>query len=133
MTCKARLQSWKTALTARAKKLGRDIPALRFALKDPQTPWFAKALAVLTVAYALSPVDLIPDFVPVLGYLDDLLLLPMLVWLTIRCLPQDVLERARSQATAINAADRSKKWYYAVPIVLIWILLLLWILKAIFF
>ena len=71
-------------LKARAKKLKTDIPALFLALKDDNTPIIAKIFAGITVAYALSPVDLVPDFIPVLGYLDDVILLPMLVALTIK-------------------------------------------------
>lgn len=81
-----------------AKRIKRDGVTLWFAGKDPRTPWYAKALGVLVVAYALSPIDLIPDFIPVLGYIDDVLLLPVLIWTTIRLLPPEVLAECRSQA-----------------------------------
>jgi uncharacterized membrane protein YkvA (DUF1232 family) len=68
--------------------------------KTPDTPWHAKALGLLVVAYALSPIDLIPDFIPVLGYVDDILLLPTLIWLTVKLLPQSVLADCRIQADA---------------------------------
>ena len=77
-------------LKERAKQLKSDIPAVFLALKDDETPVLAKVLAFLTVAYALSPIDLIPDFIPVLGYLDDLLLLPTLAALTIKQIPLNV-------------------------------------------
>ena len=86
-----RLQVW-------AKRVKRDGVTLWFAARNPQTPWYAKALGVFIVAYALSPIDLIPDFIPVLGYLDDVILLPGLIWLAIRLLPAPVLEHCRSQA-----------------------------------
>ena len=118
-------------LKARAKKLKTDIPALFLALKDKDTPILAKIFAGITVVYALSPVDLVPDFIPVLGYLDDVILLPMLVALTIKFIPQDVLERNRKQAAGMWQKDKPKKWYYAIPIIVIWIIILGLILKAI--
>ena len=118
-------------LKARAKKLKTDIPALFLALKDKDTPMIAKIFAGITVVYALSPVDLVPDFIPVFGYLDDVILLPMLVALTIKFIPKDVLERNRNQAEGMWRDGKPKKWYYAIPIVLIWILIIVLILKAI--
>lgn len=81
-----------------AKRIKRDGVTLWFACKDPRTPWYAKALGVLVVAYALSPIDLIPDFIPILGYVDDVLLLPILIGSTIRLLPPEVLAECRDQA-----------------------------------
>lgn len=118
-------------LKARAKKLKTDIPALFLSLKDKETPIVAKLFAGITVAYALSPVDLIPDFIPVLGYLDDVILLPMLVALTIKFIPKDVLERNRKEAAGLWDNGKPKKWYYAIPIILIWVLLVALIIKAI--
>jgi uncharacterized membrane protein YkvA (DUF1232 family) len=81
-----------------ASRIKRDAVTLWFAYCHPGTPWFAKLLAAFVVAYALSPIDLIPDFIPVLGYLDDALLLPGLIWLNIRLIPADVLEECRQRA-----------------------------------
>ncbi|AGU50054.1 hypothetical protein VAPA_1c29600 [Variovorax paradoxus B4] len=81
-----------------ASRIKRDAVTLWFAYRHPGTPWFAKLLAAFVVAYALSPIDLIPDFIPVLGYLDDALLLPGLIWLNIRLIPADVLEECRQRA-----------------------------------
>lgn len=81
-----------------AKRIKRDGVTLWFAGKHPATPWYAKALGVFVVAYALSPIDLIPDFIPVLGYVDDVLLLPALIWLAIRLLPPGVVADCRHQA-----------------------------------
>ena len=81
-----------------ARRVKRDGLTLWFATKDPRTPWHAKALGVFVVAYALSPIDLIPDFIPVIGYLDDLLLLPALIWLAVRLLPAQALVDCRRQA-----------------------------------
>lgn len=118
-------------LKERAERLKTDIPAVFLAMRHSKTPWYAKAVAFLTVAYALSPVDLIPDFIPVLGYLDDLLLLPGLVAAVVRMIPAEVMEECRGQAQTLWMNGKPKKWYYAVPIVLIWGWILLWIVRAI--
>ena len=118
------------SLKERAKKLKSDIPALALALKDADTPILAKILAGITVAYALSPVDLIPDFIPVLGYLDDLILLPLLVAATVKLIPHDVFDKCRTQAEGMWENGKPKKWYYALTIILIWVLLIEIIVKA---
>lgn len=118
-------------LKARAKKLKTDIPALFLAIKDNDTPILAKVFAGITVAYALSPIDLVPDFIPVIGYLDDIILLPVLVALTIKLIPRDVLERNRKQAEGMWQEGKPKKWYYAVPIIVIWLIIIWLILKAV--
>jgi len=115
-------------LKSRTKKLKTDIPAIFLALKDKDTPIIAKMFAGITVAYALSPIDLVPDFIPVLGYLDDVILLPMLVALTIKFIPEEVLERNRKQAEGMWKDGKPKKWYYAIPVVLIIALILKMIL-----
>lgn len=111
------------ALKNWAKRTKRDGLTLWFAHKHLSTPCYAKALGLLVVAYALSPVDLIPDFIPVLGYLDDVLLLPGLILLTIRLLPPEVLADCRSQADAWIEAKKTKpsSRVGAVLVVLIWI------------
>lgn len=120
-------------LKDRAKRLKSDIPAIFIALKDTETPLIAKLLAGITVGYALSPIDLIPDFIPVLGYLDDVILLPALTALTIRCIPQDVWERSRASSEGLWTDGRPKKWYYAIPIIVFWLVILWLIVKAILF
>ena len=79
------------------------------------------------MAYALSPIDIVPDFIPVLGYLDDLLIIPLLVALTVKCIPSSVGERCRADSEDIWKDGKPQKWYYAVPIIIIWL-----IVKAIF-
>ena len=118
-------------LKERAKQLQTDIPAVCLALRQRETPWYAKALAALTVAYALSPIDLVPDFIPVLGYLDDVLLLPALIALTVRCVPPAVMETCRAEAAAGLSKAGRKRWYYAVPIALVWAAVLFFIVRAI--
>ena len=118
-------------LKARAIKLKTEIPAIFLALKDKDTSIVAKILAGITVAYALSPIDLVPDFIPVLGYLDDVILLPMLVALTIKFIPKEALEMYRKQAEGMWQNGKPKKWYYAIPVVLVWTLIIVLILKLV--
>ena len=121
------------SLKERAGKLKTDLPALFLALKDRETPVLAKVFAGITVAYALSPVDLIPDFIPVLGYLDDVILLPTLIVITVKLIPAPVLERCRAQSEEMWKDGKPKKWVYAIPIVLIWLVIIALLLKAIIF
>ena len=110
-------------LNAWARRIKRDGLTLWFAGKHPRTPWHAKAVGIFVVAYALSPIDLIPDFIPVLGYLDDVLLLPGLIYLAIRLLPPDVLAQCRTQADAWMSDARAKPRSRAgaVVIVALWL------------
>lgn len=115
----------------RAKKLKTDIPAIFLALKDKNTPAAAKILAGVTVAYALSPVDLIPDFIPVLGYLDDIILLPALIAMTVKLIPRDIMEDCRRKAEGMWQDGKPKQWYYAVPVILLWVIMIVVIVKLI--
>jgi uncharacterized membrane protein YkvA (DUF1232 family) len=122
--------TWSARLRAWAHTLKRDGLTLWFALRHPGTPRWVKWLAVFVVAYALSPIDLIPDFVPLLGYLDDVLLLPGLIWLALRGLPASVREACRAQAQAWldSGAARPRSWWGAAGVVTLWLaaLALLW-------
>ena len=118
-------------LKERARKLKQDVPAVFLALKGRDTPLLAKILAGVTVAYALSPIDLIPDFVPVLGYLDDVLLLPALIALTVKLIPNKVWVRCQAESESMWKDSKPKKWYFAIPVVLIWLLIVWLIIKAI--
>ena len=119
-------------LKERAKQLKQDIPAIFLALKHKDTPLAAKIVAAVTVCYALSPVGLIPDFVPVLGYLDDLIILPALVALVIKLIPDKVFEQCRQESKNMWQDGKPKKWYYAIPLILFWLLIIFLIVKAIF-
>ena len=112
---------WLGRAKAWARGIKRDVVAVYHAAHDPRTPWAARLLALLVAAYALSPIDLIPDFIPVLGYLDDLLLVPLGLLLVIRLLPAEVLADARRQAALTLARPRSRA--AAVVIVLLWLAL----------
>ncbi len=106
-------------ISAWARGIKRDAVAVWFAARDPKTPWPAKVLAMAVAAYALSPIDLIPDFIPVLGYLDDLLIVPLGLMLVIRLLPADVLAQARASAAALLARPRSV--VAAACVVVVWV------------
>lgn len=103
-----------------ARRIRRDALTVYFAARDPRTPWPVRLLALMIAAYAFSPIDLIPDFIPVLGYLDDLILLPLGILLVIRLTPETVI--ADSRAKAQEAAERPVSPVAAVVIVLIWLL-----------
>ena len=111
------ITSWKT----RAKRLKNEIHALYLAARDPRTPWYAKVLAAFIIGYALSPIDLIPDFIPVLGYLDDLVIVPAGIALLIRMIPAGVLEECREKAQSQPISIR-RNWIAGIIIVLIWLL-----------
>lgn len=119
-------------LKERANKLKKDVPAVFLALKDKDTPVIAKVLDAIAVAYALSPVDLIPDFIPVLGYIDDVILLPTLVAITVKLIPKDVWVRCQAESVNMWENGKPKKWYFAIPIVMLWLLVIWLMVKAIF-
>lgn len=118
-------------LKARLKSIKLMIPALYFAMKHKETPLLAKGLATLTVAYALSPIDLIPDFIPVIGYLDDALILPILIALTLKLIPNKVMEECKAQAQVMWDGKGKSKWTYAIPILLIYGLVIVWLVSLI--
>jgi len=107
-----RLKTW-------ARTIKRDVHALYLASRDPRVPWYAKALAICVAGYALSPVDLIPDFVPVLGYLDDLILVPLGILLVIKLIPPEIM--AEHRASALADQDRPVTRTAAVVIAGIWL------------
>jgi uncharacterized membrane protein YkvA (DUF1232 family) len=116
-------------LKEKAKQLKMGIPAVFIAMKKKETPTIAKILAGLTIAYALSPIDLIPDFIPVLGYLDDALLLPALIALTVKLIPEKVFAECREQAEGLWQNGLPKKWLFALPVLLLYGLFIFFIAK----
>jgi uncharacterized membrane protein YkvA (DUF1232 family) len=108
----------------RAKTLRHEIHALYLCSRHPGTPVLAKLLAAIIIAYALSPIDLIPDFVPVLGYLDDLLLIPAGIALLIKLIPNEVLNECRERVRENPAGKKMKSWMGAAMIVCVWIITL---------
>lgn len=122
-------------LKARARKLKAETYALYLAARHPSTPWYAKLLAVVIVAYAFSPIDLIPDFIPVLGYLDDLVLIPIGISLAIKLVPDAVLTECREKASETIRSGKMQSRAAAVVIILIWLTLAaagtVWAYKAV--
>jgi len=117
-------------LRQRALHLKHQTFSLYLAYRDPRTPWYAKVFAILVVAYALSPIDLIPDFIPFLGYLDDLLIIPLGTWIAIKLIPQEVIDKARVDAQTSGIFEKDKSWLGVAMIILLWlsgILILGWI------
>ena len=107
-------------LKARARALKTEAYAIYLAARDPRTPWYAKALIFFVVAHTFSPIDLIPDFIPILGYLDDLIITPGGIWLAVRLIPAEVLAEARATA-ATHGIDRRVGIMGAAIIILLWI------------
>jgi uncharacterized membrane protein YkvA (DUF1232 family) len=128
------LHSWNIGATRlldqfrdRARVLKRDTLALYLAARDPRTPWYAKLVAAAVVAYALSPVDLIPDFIPVLGHLDDLIIVPLGIAAVLRLVPAEVLAECRTHADAHGPVSRAG----AIIGVSIWVVVATWLVFAI--
>ena len=111
------LDSWK----ARARVLKTEVYAMYLAYRDPRTPWYARLFAAGVVAYAFSPIDLIPDFIPVLGYLDDLVLVPLGIWLAIKMIPPEVMADCRCRAGQDLAASKPINRVAGMIIIAIWI------------
>jgi uncharacterized membrane protein YkvA (DUF1232 family) len=110
-------------LKAQAARLKRNIAALYLAARDPRTPWYAKAFIAAVVAYALSPIDLIPDFIPILGYVDDLLLLPLGIYIAIKLIPSEIMSDCHARADALGG-KLPRSWTAGLVIVLLWVLAL---------
>lgn len=115
-------------LRARAGALKNEAYAIYLAAKSPRTPWYAKALIFFVVAHTFSPIDLIPDFIPILGYLDDLIITPGGLWLAVKLIPPEVLEEARKEAAGKGQARRVG-YVGAVMVVLVWIIILIALMK----
>ena len=110
-------------LKKRARRLKAELYALYLAYRDPRVPWYARLFAAGVVAYAISPIDLIPDFIPVLGYLDDLILVPLGIVLALRMIPPEVMAECRERAREISREGRPTNWVAAGVIIGIWLLL----------
>lgn len=115
-------------LKSRARALKHEAYAIYLAAKDPRTPWYAKALVFFVVAHTFSPIDLIPDFIPVLGYLDDLIITPGGLWLAVRLIPPDVLDEAR-RAAADQIPGKGTGYFGAAMIIAVWILIVVCLIR----
>ena len=115
----------------RLSKLKTEIPAIYISLHKKDTPVIAKVIGALTVIYALSPIDLIPDFIPVLGYLDDLIILPVMAYITVKLIPDDILNACRIEAEGLWRNGKPKKWYCALPVIILWAICLCALMRAV--
>ncbi len=118
-------------LKAKIQSIKHMIPTLYFAMKHKDTPLLPKVLAAITVAYALSPIDLIPDFIPLIGFLDDALILPGLIALIIKLIPKRIMDECKEQARILWDGNIKNKWIYALPVIFIYMLLIIWIVSLI--
>lgn len=110
--------------TQRARELSADSYALYLAARDPRVPWYAKLLAGAVAVYAVSPIDLIPDFIPVIGLLDDMIIVPLGLALALKMIPREVMEEHRREAEGRLAEGVPRRWVGAVVVICIWVLLL---------
>ncbi|MNW59474.1 hypothetical protein D3C74_373930 [compost metagenome] len=118
-------------LKSYARKLKQNLFVLYLSYRDNRTPWYAKVVAICVVAYAFSPIDLIPDFIPVLGYLDDLIIVPVGISLALKLIPSHIIEDNREKAEEIKKNGKPKNWFVGILFILIWVLLAVWICKLV--
>jgi uncharacterized membrane protein YkvA (DUF1232 family) len=111
------MENFKKSLRA----LKNELAALYLAYRDPRTPWYAKVAAILVIAYALSPIDLIPDFIPVLGYLDDLIIVPLGIFIAIKLIPADIMASAREKAASSEQALPTGTAWGIIIVVFLWL------------
>lgn len=117
-------------LKQKAKSLKTELYALYLAYRDPRVSWYKKAFIILIIAYAINPLDLIPDFIPIIGYLDDLIIVPLGIFFALKMIPKEVMEECRLKA--INEPIKIKmKWFIAAVIILLWLLAIYYIFKLI--
>jgi uncharacterized membrane protein YkvA (DUF1232 family) len=117
---------------AKAKELKYNLSALYLVYKRKDVPILAKIIIIITIGYALSPIDLIPDFIPILGYLDDLIILPVFIYISLKLIPREIMEACKEQAKDLWKDGKPKKWYYSIPIIIIYLLIIFIIVKNIF-
>jgi len=118
-------------LKQKAKHLKRETKALYFAFRDPRTPWYARAFSALVVAYLFSPIDLIPDFIPILGYLDDLILIPLGIHLALKMIPSEVMADARKSADN-PIQNKTIGLVFTILILCVWALILFFIVLTVY-
>jgi uncharacterized membrane protein YkvA (DUF1232 family) len=110
-----------------ARRLKTEITVLGVVYRDPRTPWYAKAVIFLVIAQSLSPIDLIPDFIPILGYLDDLILIPLGIALAIRLVPKEIFTEARAKVASQPESISISGWWFGVVVIVLWVGLLAWL------
>lgn len=121
-----------TKLKKYVRKLKQNLFVLYLSYKDNRVPWYARLVAICVVAYAFSPIDLIPDFIPILGYLDDLIIVPLGILLALKLIPPYIIEENKDKAEEIRKKGKPKNWFVAVLFILIWFLLAFWFGKLLY-
>jgi uncharacterized membrane protein YkvA (DUF1232 family) len=116
-------------LRKRAKKLKQQMYTLWFACKDPRTSWYTKIFAAFIVAYAFSPIDLIPDFIPLIGHLDDLIIVPLGMTLVLKMISPPVIATSKAKAIAQINDPTQKRWYTSTGFMVLWALIAVWIIE----
>lgn len=114
-----------------AKNLKTQLLVLYLAYRDERVPWYAKLFTMLVVAYAFSPIDLIPDFIPILGYLDDLILVPLGVYWALKLIPEEVIEDCKRKIEGQSSMNKPKNWITGFLIISIWLIIFIWIGKLV--
>jgi len=114
-------------IKSKARLLKREAFVLYFAYKDQRVAWYAKLFAICVVAYAFSPIDLIPDFIPVLGYLDDIILVPLGVWIALKLIPDEVVKNCRAKAKELLSKGKPKNWFMGILFICVWVAFGIWI------
>ncbi|MCG7381313.1 YkvA family protein [Paenibacillus sp. ACRRY] len=112
---------------AMAREIKRNVFVLYLAYKDARVPWYTKLFAICVVAYAFSPIDLIPDFIPVLGYLDDLIIVPLGITIALKLIPQEVIRDCRDKAEEIRKNGKPTNWVAGGLFIMVWIVLAIWL------
>ncbi|MBP3040499.1 DUF1232 domain-containing protein [Bacillaceae bacterium Marseille-Q3522] len=120
-----RIKNW-------AKKTKKQIYVLFLAYKDKRVPWYARIFAACVVAYAFSPIDLIPDFIPILGYLDDVVIIPLGILLALKMLPDNVMTECTQKAEEVLKNGKPKNWTAGIIIIFLWCLILFWVIVQFF-
>ena len=123
--------NWFEALKNKTRSLQLEVAALGLAVQDPRTPWLARILAVVVIAYAFSPIDLVPDFIPLLGYLDDLILIPAGIALVMRLIPSEVMADARLRRDTLPVEKPWQRYLASGLIILIWLAVLAWCVRLV--
>jgi uncharacterized membrane protein YkvA (DUF1232 family) len=129
---KKQFSAWFQSIKQKASALKRDVYALYYAYRDPRLSWGPRIFAACVVAYAFSPIDLIPDFVPILGYLDDLILIPAGIALALRMIPAEIMADARTKAAAALLEKKPVNWVVGGAIILLWLALAYFVFRALF-
>jgi uncharacterized membrane protein YkvA (DUF1232 family) len=119
-------------LKTKAKELTYNLSALTVACKRTDVSIPPKIIIIIIIGYALSPIDIIPDFIPVFGYLDDLIILPLLLFLALKLIPREIMDECKKEAKDLWKDGKPKKWRYAIPVATIWLFVIFLIVKSIF-